>query len=215
VNKRGRKGPAFSLVELLVAIATIGLLAAIAIPAVSRIFERGRTAKCIENLRQLHLAMNLHLADSNGRLPLAYNDRSYLGLVPNWGPTWAEYLTAKFLGGNKAILHCASRPSTWTNAAGYYPDYAYNSQLGDVHIARIPTPSKTVLFTDSAIFNGQNPVGGFYAISEATGVHFRHPGKTAEVIYLDGHLDPVPMTKALPPATEGPLGFKAFYFYLQ
>lgn len=213
MHKTRRRSAAFTLVELLVTFAVICILAIVTISTTSKVIEAGRTMKCTGNLHQLQLAMNHYIRDHSGRFPLAYNDPDYLGMVPNWGPTWAEYLVASQLQGNKAPLHCPSRPSNWANAAGYYPDYGYNIQLADKRALKIESPSKIVLFADSAHPNWQNPVAGIYGISEATNVHFRHSGKTAQVVYVDGHMAAVRQSSAIPVAADTPLGFNAFYPY--
>lgn len=63
------RSKAFTLVEMLVVVAIIAILAAIAFPAYSSFLRRATTAKCISNLKQLGVAINMYAADNNGRLP--------------------------------------------------------------------------------------------------------------------------------------------------
>lgn len=58
----------FTLVELLVVIAVIGLLLAITLPAIQQAREAGRTVACKNNLRQIGLAIQL-FHDTNGVFP--------------------------------------------------------------------------------------------------------------------------------------------------
>lgn len=62
-------GKAFTLLELLVVIPIISLLAAMLLPTLWHAKERGKTATCLNNLRQLGIATSLYISDHNGRFP--------------------------------------------------------------------------------------------------------------------------------------------------
>lgn len=70
------KPTAFTLVELLVVIAVIGVLTAMLLPAVQAAREAGRRAQCQNNLRQLGVATMAHLAQQ-GTFPTG-----------GWGENW-------------------------------------------------------------------------------------------------------------------------------
>ncbi len=78
--RTGRQAPSggnhrggFTLVELLVVIAIIGLLVALLLPAVQAAREASRRSHCLNNLRQLALAMQ-HYHDAKLMLPLGSRD---------------------------------------------------------------------------------------------------------------------------------------------
>jgi prepilin-type N-terminal cleavage/methylation domain-containing protein/prepilin-type processing-associated H-X9-DG protein len=63
---------AFTLVELLVVIAIIGILVALLLPAIQAAREAARRGQCMNNLRQLAIAMQNHHAAKN-RFPMNIN----------------------------------------------------------------------------------------------------------------------------------------------
>jgi prepilin-type N-terminal cleavage/methylation domain-containing protein/prepilin-type processing-associated H-X9-DG protein len=67
-RRLGRKG--FTLTELLVVIVIIGVLIALLFPTVTYMRERARSAKCVQNLRQIGIGMHAHLSENNGRFPM-------------------------------------------------------------------------------------------------------------------------------------------------
>jgi prepilin-type N-terminal cleavage/methylation domain-containing protein len=78
--KRGRKG--FTLVEIMIVVAIIGLLAAIAIPNFIRSRTRSQTNLCIDNLRMIDNAKQqwaLEQGQIGTSLPQATDIQPYLG----------------------------------------------------------------------------------------------------------------------------------------
>ena len=72
MNKRSSRKPysrnrAFSLVELLVAIAIIGVLLALILPAVQQAREAARRMDCLSHLRQIGLAVHQYYEVYNGK----------------------------------------------------------------------------------------------------------------------------------------------------
>ena len=66
---QSRRFGAFTLIEMLVVIAIIGILAGILLPVLATARERGRQAKCKEQLHQFSLAVEMYRNDSAGAYP--------------------------------------------------------------------------------------------------------------------------------------------------
>ena len=99
--KTCRKNAGFSLVELMVVVAVIGILMAIIMPTVGRVQERGREMQCTSNLRQLQTAAISYANDrSDGRLPRAYSSMRYSrGQSSGQGSTRRGWVTSVDPGG--------------------------------------------------------------------------------------------------------------------
>lgn len=54
---------AFTLIEMLVAIAIVAILAAFLLPALVRARQRALASHCVSNLRQLSLAVDVYTQD--------------------------------------------------------------------------------------------------------------------------------------------------------
>jgi len=91
---------ALTLVELLVAIAIIGMLAALFVPALGSAREQARRAQCANNLRQIGMAWGLYLDDNNETFPEQGN-----GLGQSTTFTWGGKRGQAWVSAKNRILN--------------------------------------------------------------------------------------------------------------
>jgi len=112
-NPNRRSG--FTLVELLVVIAIIAILASMLLPVLSKAKDGAVKMRCVNNVKQLGLAMQMYGDDNNSLLPMAH------GTVP-WGavnpPPWSQPLAAYY--NNTNILTCPSFSQLFTKSPFNY-----------------------------------------------------------------------------------------------
>jgi prepilin-type N-terminal cleavage/methylation domain-containing protein/prepilin-type processing-associated H-X9-DG protein len=68
-TQTSRRDGAFTLIEMLVVIAIIGILAALLLPALGQAKARARRVECVNNLKETGLAFHLFAHDHDGKFP--------------------------------------------------------------------------------------------------------------------------------------------------
>lgn len=120
---------AFTLLELLVVLGVVGVLSALALPAVRSAVARAESAKCLGQLKSLGAAFGAYLSDHEMRLPVMAAARSSTSEeVPALDTVLAAYV------GDPRAFVC---PSDRTIAAKTGTSYFYNSALGGQSIAAL------------------------------------------------------------------------------
>ena len=170
----------FTLIELLVVIAIIAILAGMLMPALQQARERGRTANCVSQQKQVMLAILSYADAYNNRYQTRYKDS--LNTIRSKDPGWLYgIIDGKFI--DDGMTRCPSLgldtvPETYRsvgrervkvcyglldnlNSAGspyYLPDYYYNlngsnSNYSFINFTRMKRCSKNILSADSIIVN--------------------------------------------------------------
>ena len=85
--RRTHRSPGFTLIEILVVIAIIGVLIALMLPAIQMARESARKTKCANNLKQIGLALHSFM-DTKKELPPGYVTK-VLPNLDDGGPGWA------------------------------------------------------------------------------------------------------------------------------
>jgi prepilin-type N-terminal cleavage/methylation domain-containing protein len=131
---------AFTLIELLVVIATIGILLAIAIPALSSVYERAKVTKDMSNLRQIGLGLQLYLNDKDGVLPV-------INAAPGIGTTLIPVICPKYIA-TKKVFQSPFDKRADSEANDAPVSYGINQNIYDLiggNMTRVVSPASTIL----------------------------------------------------------------------
>jgi prepilin-type N-terminal cleavage/methylation domain-containing protein/prepilin-type processing-associated H-X9-DG protein len=178
-----RKGAvAFSLIEILVAIAIIGVLATLAVNWLGASSAKSKEVKCLNNLKQLGAATQLYCAENMGALPLRgstpYN-------TPPWYQPLVSYVSANMKNGSQIAIENAGIKTFQCPA--YKPPpardvtYAPDVKCANLSMISITQPSKKIWLVTSTDSYSVNSSG-------LQRVNFPHKQR-AGVLFFDGHTE--------------------------
>jgi prepilin-type N-terminal cleavage/methylation domain-containing protein/prepilin-type processing-associated H-X9-DG protein len=172
---RAEANSGFTLVELIVVIAIIGILCGILAPALAGVLDAVHQTACASNLRQVGMALQLYLKDSGGAFfPLVQETRDgkvwYFGMERAGGPQTEGLRTLDrtrgrlypYLQSAEGVEACPAVPfgspykpkfagGAWSYGINYY--LSSHNAAGHIDAIRRQDLGRTVLLADCAQVN--------------------------------------------------------------
>jgi prepilin-type N-terminal cleavage/methylation domain-containing protein/prepilin-type processing-associated H-X9-DG protein len=160
-NAAARRG--FTLVELLVVVAIIGVLVSLLLPAVQAARESARRSHCQNNLRQIGLALTAYESRS-GAFPIGCLDCRHIPLAPG-----EPAVVQRFLSWNAHLLPELEQAALWHVMDFGVPSYKDPNRAAgatELDVFLCPSTLEEDRLSRSGLWRGQafTDYGGIYGV---------------------------------------------------
>jgi prepilin-type N-terminal cleavage/methylation domain-containing protein/prepilin-type processing-associated H-X9-DG protein len=198
-----KKSAGFTLVELLVVVAIIGILVGLLLTALAGGKAKAHNSVCINNLRQLGLATRLYAEDNRGRMPsaevLPTDPITPATPLPRICDVLASYIgkTTSAATNRVTVFKCPSDQTTLFTTEG--SSYEWNAALNGQRIDDTRTKNDFMFLLDrntgklawSTNFAMTLPPQTTPLLLDYEDFHPRLPHSGKNVVYMDNHVAPL------------------------
>lgn len=209
----------FTLVELLVVIALVGVLLGILLPAIKKAKAKALTLVCSSRVKQIGLATMLYTQENMGYFPKSSHSASVSGWL-RWGPALMPYLGHGQYSGStspawKQVFYDFYRcpadhrvGSAWSYGKSVWFELTA-SETGEVagkavgptfwKITQVPRPGLTVQFGELgdklAMSGADHIMAHFWLMGGEPEIDTQRHQKVSNYIFVDGHVDTLTLEK--------------------
>ncbi|MDD7985105.1 prepilin-type N-terminal cleavage/methylation domain-containing protein [Lentisphaera marina] len=195
----------FSLIELLVVVAIIGILASLLLPTLKEARKKSKSAVCKSTIGQLGVSAYMFADDNDGRIPVSGAAGSFPNTPGRW---WTHALNGGgYVKWTEEAMSCPSLPyeGDWLNDTNYvtYGAPRLGGRTGEItspysgfKLTEVESPSEFFWYSDSAkksdgVIHQWNNYEYWYknnnGKSSGLRIHNRHSEK-ANLWFADGHV---------------------------